>query len=313
MGALAEQQPVLVIVEDLHWVDPSTLELLALLIDQVPTARIFVVLTCRPALQLPWGFRTHLTPIILTRLTPPQAEEMVGQMLGGQRLPTVVLEHIVAKTDGIPLFVEEVTKAVLEAGRGTVLQAQDAATGLYPALAIPATLHEALQARLDRLGSAKGVAQLGATLGSQFAYALLRAVAPLEDGPLQHNLATLVAAELLYQRGQPPRAVYTFKHALVQDAAYESVLQRVRRDTHQRIVQVLEAQFPEMVATAPALLAYHALRGERWDKAVAYFWQAGEKALTHSAHREAVAAFEQALVHSQVHFVAYDFCRSSQI
>ena len=138
-------------------------------------------------------------------------------------------------------------------------------------------------------------AQLGATLARQFPYAMLRAVAPLEDAPLQRDLATLVAAELLYQRGQPPHAVYTFKHALVQEAAYESVLQRVRRQTHQRIVEVLEAQFPETVATTPALLAYHALRGGRWDQAVVYFRQAGEQALARSAYREAVAAFEQAL------------------
>jgi predicted ATPase len=263
--ALAEQQPVLLIVEDLHWADPSTMELLTLLIDQVPTARICTVLTCRPTLQLPWGFRTHLTPIVLSPLTPPQVEAMVGGMLRGQHLPAAVLEQIVVKTDGIPLFVEEVTKAVLEARCYSNTQEQDAATGPLPALTIPTTLHEALLARLDRLGSAKGVAQLGATLGRQFPYALLRAVAPLEDGPLQRDLAALVAAELLYQRGQPPQAVYTFKHALIQEAAYESVLQRVRRQTHQRLVQVLEAQFAEMAATQPELLAHHALQGDLWD------------------------------------------------
>jgi class 3 adenylate cyclase/DNA-binding winged helix-turn-helix (wHTH) protein/tetratricopeptide (TPR) repeat protein len=295
VGALAEQQPVLLIVEDLHWVDPSTLELLAFLIDQVPTARIFMVLTCRPTLQFPWGFRTHLTPIVLNRLTPPQVEAMVGQMLRGQHLPAAVLEQIVVKTDGIPLFVEEVTKAVLEAGLYTDIPEQDMATGPLPALDIPTTLHEALLARLDRLGSAKGVAQLGATLGRQFPYALLRAVVPLEDGPLQRDLAALVAAELLYQRGQPPQAVYMFKHALIQEAAYESVLQRVRRQTHRRLVQVLEAQFPEIVATQPEQLAHHALRGELWDKAVAYFHQAGAQALARSANREAVPSFEQAL------------------
>jgi predicted ATPase/class 3 adenylate cyclase/DNA-binding winged helix-turn-helix (wHTH) protein len=294
-GTLAEQQPVLLIVEDLHWVDPSTMELLTLLIDQVPTARIFTVLTCRPTLQPPWGFRTHLTPIVLTPLTPPQVEAMIEGMLRGQHLPAAVLEQIVAKTDGIPLFVEEVTKAVLEAGYCTDAQEQDAATGPLPALAIPTTLYEALLARLDRLGSAKGVAQLGATLGRQFPYALLRAVAPLGDEALQRDLAALVAAELLYQRGQPPQAVYTFKHALIREAAYESVLQRVRRQTHRRLVQVLETQFAELVATQPELLAYHALRGELWDKAVAYFHQAGTKALARSANREAMTFFEQAL------------------
>src|SRR5262249_14678713 len=160
---------------------------------------------------------------------------------------------------------------------------------------IPATLHEVLLARLDRLESAKSVAQLGATLGREFPYALLRAVAALEDVPLQRALATLVAVELLYQRGQPPRAVYMFKHALIQEAAYASVLQRARRDTHQRILQVLEAQFPETAATTPELLAHHALRGERWDQAVTYFQQAGDQALARSAYREAVTSFEQAL------------------
>jgi class 3 adenylate cyclase/DNA-binding winged helix-turn-helix (wHTH) protein/tetratricopeptide (TPR) repeat protein len=293
--ALAAQQPVLFIVEDLHWVDPSTLELLALLIDQVPTMHLYTVLTCRPGVQLPWGFRTHLTPLVLNRLTPSQVEEMVGGMLEGQRLSAAVLEQIVAQTDGIPLFVEEVTKAVVESGLGTDDEDQDAATGPVPPVAIPATLHEALLARLDRLGSAKGVAQLGAILGRQFPYTLLQAMVPLAEVPLQRDLAALVAAELLYQRGQPPRAVYTFKHALVQEAAYASVLQRIRRQTHQRLVEVLETQFPEMAATTPELLAHHALRGELWAKAVTYFGQAGEQAMAHSAYREAVAALEQAL------------------
>jgi class 3 adenylate cyclase/tetratricopeptide (TPR) repeat protein len=297
VGELATQQPVLMIVEDLHWVDPSTLELLALLIDQAPTLRLYIVLTHRPppAFHPPWGFRTHLTPLTLNRLTPPQANAMVEGMLGGQRLPAAVLEQIVAQTDGIPLFVEEVTKAVVEAGCLTDVPDQDTGYGLVPTMTIPATLHEALLARLDRLGSAKGVAQLGATLGRQFPYALLRAVALLEDGPLQRDLTVLVAAELLYQRGQPPQAIYTFKHALLQEAAYESVLMRVRRRTHQRIVEVLETQFPDTVATQPELLARHALRGEQWDQAVAYFRQAGEQAVARSAYREAVAAFEQAL------------------
>jgi class 3 adenylate cyclase/tetratricopeptide (TPR) repeat protein len=295
MGALAEQQPVLVIVEDLHWVDPSTLELLARLIDQVPTARLYTVLTCRPEFQPPWGFRTHLTSLALNRLTRSQAEAMVEQMLAGQRLPAVVLQQIVDKTDGIPLFVEEMTKAVLEAGCYTDVEAQDGGQAPLPVLAIPATLHEALLARLDRLGSTKGVAQLGATLGRQFPYALLQAVTLLEDEPLHRALAALVAAELLYQRGQPPQAVYMFKHALVQEAAYESLLKRVRRDAHRRIVQVLEAQFPDTVVTAPALLAHHALRGELWDQALAYLRQAGEQAVARSAYQEAVAAFEQAL------------------
>jgi class 3 adenylate cyclase/tetratricopeptide (TPR) repeat protein len=295
VGALAAQQPVLLIVEDLHWVDPSTLELLTLLLDQAPTLRLYLVLTCRPTLQPPWGFRAHLTPMTLAPLTRPHVEAMVQGMLRGHHLPAAVLEQIRAQTDGNPLFVEEVTKAVVEAGLSTGSPAQDAGSGPLPGLAIPATLHEALMARLDRLGSAKGVAQLGATLGRQFPYTLLRAVAPLDDAPLQRDLATLVAAELLYQRGQPPQAVYTFKHALIQEVAYESVLRHVRRQTHQRLVAALEAQFPDTVATTPELLAYQALRGEQWEKAVPYCQQAGARAYDRAAFREAAAAFEQAL------------------
>ena len=260
IGGVAVQQPVLVIVEDLHWVDPSTLELLGCLLDQVPTTRLYLVLTCRPEFQVPWGFRTYLTPLTLTRLTPSHAEAMVAQVPGAQRLSAAVRAQIVARTDGIPLFVEEVTKAVLEAGLSSNRPAPDVGAGPGPALAIPVTLHDALLARLDRLGSAKEVAQLGAAIGREFPYPLLQAVTSLEDKVLQRALATLVAAEVLYQRGQPPQAVYTFKHALIQEAAYESVLKRVRRQTHQRILQVLEAQCQETVATAPALLATHALR-----------------------------------------------------
>ena len=164
-------------------------------------------------------------------------------MLQEKCLPAAVLEQIVAQTDGIPLFVEEVTKAVVEGGLGTTVPDQDTRGVPGPAVVVPTTLHEALMARLDRLGSAKGVAQLGAILGSQFTYPLLRAVASLEDAPLQRDLTTLVAAELLYQRGQPPRAMYTFKHALLQEIAYESVLQRVRRCTHQRIVRRCRGNF----------------------------------------------------------------------
>jgi tetratricopeptide (TPR) repeat protein len=220
---------------------------------------------------------------------------MVRRMLGGTRFPAAIQEQIVTQTDGIPLFVEEVTKAVVEARRLTDTPERVAGRDRVSAVTIPATLHEALMARLDRLRSAKGVAQLAATIGRQFSYALLRAVASLGDELLQRDLAALVATELLYQRGQPPRAVYTFKHALVQEAAYTSVLQRRRRQTHQRLVEVLETQFPETVATTPEFLAHHARQGRQWDKAVAYFRQAGIKAMTHSAYHEAMTSFEQAL------------------
>jgi class 3 adenylate cyclase len=253
----AAQQPVLVVWEDVHWADPSTLDLLGLLLDYVPTARLLLVLTCRPEFRPPWAPRSYVTPLTLTRLTSPQSEEMVLRMTGGKPVPAEVLAQVVPKTDGVPLFVEELVKTILEEGlvqedgRGYVL------TGPLPSLAIPATLQDALMARLDRLAVVKDVAQLGAVLGREFAYALLRALAPVDEMTLQHAFARLVEAELLYQRGLPPQATYVFKHALIQDAAYQSLLKSTRQQYHQRIAQVLEAGFPDLVETQPEVVAQH--------------------------------------------------------
>ena len=220
---IAAQQPVLFVMEDLHWVDPTTLELLSLLVDQGPTARILALWTFRPDFSPPWTGRSHLTQVTLPRLPRRQAAEMTGRVAHGKALPPEVVEQIVAKTDGVPLFVEELTKMVLESG---LLQEQEERyelTGPLPPLAIPTTLHDSLMARLDRLATVKGLAQLGATLGREFAYDLLQAVSPWDEETLQRGLHQLVAAEFLYQRGLPPQATYPFKHALIQDAAYQSL------------------------------------------------------------------------------------------
>ena len=296
---IAAQQPVLFVMEDLHWVDPSTLELLSLLVDQGPTARILALLTFRPDFSPPWTGRSHLTQVTLHRLTRPQAAEMILRVAHHKTLPSEVVAQIVAKTDGVPLFVEELTKMVLESGLLHEREEGYALTGPLPPLAIPATLHDSLMARLDRLAMVKALAQLGATLGREFSYALLHAVSLWDEETLQQGLHQLVEAEFVYQRGMPPHATYIFKHALVQDAAYQSLLRSARQQYHQRILQVLEAQFPETAATTPELLAYHAQHGERWDQAVTYFRQAGEQAVARSAYREAVAAFEQVLVAMQ--------------
>ena len=218
--AEATRQPVLFIVEDLHWIDPSTLELLTLLMAQEPTARLLTVLTCRPEFHPPWPLRAHVTLLTLSRLTHPQAAQMMRRMTGDRPLPVEIVQQIVAKTDGVPLFVEELTKTVLESGLLREREDRYEPTGPLPPLAIPATLHDSLMARLDRLAPVKAVAQLGAVLGRTFAYELLQAVTPLDEASLQQALAQLVDAELLYQRGLPPQATYTFKHALIQDAAY---------------------------------------------------------------------------------------------
>src|SRR5262249_10565991 len=211
---LTEQQPVLFIVEDLHWIDPSTLEFLTLLVDQGPTARLLTLLTCRPEFQVPWGLRTHLTAIALQRLPKSQVEVLIARVTAGKALPPEVAAQIVAKTDGVPLFVEELTKTVLDSGLLRETQDHYELTGPLPPLGIPATLHDSLMARLDRLATVKAVAQLGAILGRTFTYEVLQAVTPLDEVPLQQALAQLVEAELLYQRGVPPQATYLFKHAL---------------------------------------------------------------------------------------------------
>ena len=241
---IAAQQPVLFVMEDLHWVDPSTLEFLTLLVDQGPTARILALFTFRPDFSPPWSGRSHLTQVTLNRLPRRQAAELTGRVAHGKALPAEVVEHVVAKTDGVPLFVEELTKMVLESGLLQEQAERYELTGPLPPLAIPATLHDSLMARLDRLAAVKGLAQLGATLGREFSYALLQAVALWDEDTLQRGLHQLVAAEFLYQRGLPPQATYTFKHALIQDVAYQSLLRSTRQQYHQRIAQVLEARFP---------------------------------------------------------------------
>ncbi|HEY7496366.1 MAG TPA: adenylate/guanylate cyclase domain-containing protein, partial [Candidatus Tectomicrobia bacterium] len=286
--AEAAQRPVLAIWEDLHWADPSTLELLGLLLDQASTARLLLVLTCRPEFRPPWSPRSYVMPLTLTRLLRPQVEDLVLRLTGGKPLPAEVLQQIVEKTDGIPLFVEELVKTIWESG----LVREDAEryilTGLLPPLAIPTTLQDALMARLDRLAPVKAVAQLGAVLGREFSYALLRAVAPWEEATLQHALAQLVEAELLYQRGMPSQATYLFKHALVQDAAYQSLLRSTRQQYHQRIAQVLEEQLPETANTQPELLAHHYTEAGLAEQAIPYWHQAGQRAIERSANVEAI-------------------------
>ncbi len=286
---LTERQPVLFIVEDLHWIDPSTLEFLSLLIEQGPTVRLLTLLTYRPTFQPPWIGCAHITPLTLTRLPAPQVETMVARLTYGKPLPTEVLRHVVTKTDGVPLFVEELTKMLLESGLLTEADDRYTLAGPLPSFAIPATLHDSLMARLDRLAAVKAVAQLGAALGREFSYRVLQAVSPLDEPTLQHGLQQLVDAELLYRRGVPPQATYLFKHALIQEAAYQSLLKSTRQQVHQRIVQVLEARFPETAETQPELLAHHYTEAGLSTQALPYWQRAGQRALRRSANVEAMA------------------------
>jgi predicted ATPase len=288
----AERRPLLQVWEDLHWADPSTLELLALEIEQAPTAPILNVLTYRPEFAPPWPQRSHMTPLTLNRLERPEVEALIMQQADGKALPGEVVEHIVGKTDGVPLYVEELTKAILEAD---FLREHDGGyrlTGPMSGMTIPATLQDSLMARLDRLPSIREVAQLGAVLGREFAYEMLQAIASFEETTLQEGLDRLVDAELLYQRGRPPRAKYIFKHALVQDAAYQSLLKRTRQYYHRQVAELLAARFPETVQAQPELVAHHYTEARLTERAVTYWRQAGEQAgeqaLQRSANVEAV-------------------------
>jgi predicted ATPase len=293
--AEAARQPVLFIVEDLHWSDPSTLEFLTLLLDQGPIARLFMLLTCRPEFKAPWSFHAHCTPLTLARLPNDLATEMIGRLAGHQVLPPHIIAQIAAKTDGVPLFIEELTKMVLESERLQPWAPRDALHGALPRLDIPATLHDSLMARLDRLGPVKALAQLGAVIGRTFDYDVLQAVADMDGVALRQGLRQLVEAELVYQQGIPPRATYMFKHALIQDAAAQSLLRRVRQQYHQRIAQAMEAQFAELAALQPELLAHHYTEAGLPALALPYYRRAGENAVARSAFREAAALFEQAL------------------
>ncbi|HSX81640.1 MAG TPA: adenylate/guanylate cyclase domain-containing protein, partial [Candidatus Saccharimonadia bacterium] len=291
----AAQQPLLFVAEDLHWVDPSTLELLSLLVDQGPTTRILTLFTFRPDFPPPWTGRSHLTQITLNRLTRRQVAEMIGRVAHGKALPGEVVEQAVARTDGVPLFVEELTKMVLESGLLQEREDRYELTGPLPPLAIPTTLHDSLMARLDRLATVKGVAQLGATLGREFSYELLQAVSPLDAATLQQALTRLVEVELLYQRGVLPQATYLFKHALIQEAAYQSLLRSTRQQYHQRIARVLEERFPEVTTTQPELLAHHYTEAGLVQEAPPYWQRAGQQAAERSAHVEAIAHLNQGL------------------
>ncbi len=236
---------------------------------------MLVVATYRPELTPPWPQRSHMTPITLNRLERPEVETMVGHLAGGRPLPGEVVDHIVAKADGVPLYVEELTKAILGSG---VLEARGDAyvlTGALAQLHIPETLQDSLMARLDRAPLLREVAQLGSVLGREFAYDMISALAGIEEEMLQSGLGQLVVDELLYQRGRPPRSRYLFKHALIQDAAYQSLLKRTRQQYHQRAAKLLEDRFPEVASTQPELVAHHYTEANCPAQAIAYWHKAG--------------------------------------
>jgi predicted ATPase len=293
--AMSSQQPLLMVVEDAQWIDPSTMELISLLIEQLSSARFLLLITCRPEFDAPWGSQMYVTALTLNRLNRQESAGMVAEVTRGKSLPPEVFEQIITKSDGVPLFVEEVTKNLLESGLLEEAGDHYALSGPLPELAIPVSIHDSLMARLDRLGRVKEVAQLGATMGRTFSHELLAAVSPVAERELQDALAQLIQAELLYRRGLPPDVTYEFKHALVRDAAYESLLKSARHQYHQQIARVLEEKFPQTAETEPEILAQHYAEADLAEKAIHYWHRAGQRAMARSASKEAHAHFTHGL------------------
>ena len=295
LDGLAHEKPVVTVWEDAHWLDPTSRELLDLTVEHVRSLPVLLIVTFRPELQPPWAGQPQVSMLALNRLDRRDCTTLITQIAGGKTLPDEVVFAIADRTDGVPLFVEELTKSVLE--RGLLREENDRYVldrPLQP-LAIPATLHASLLARLDRLVSARGVAQIGAAIGRQFSYALLRTVSRLPEGELQTALGQLVASELVFQRGAPPDAVYTFKHALLQDAAHGSLLRKARQQLHARIANVLETHSPEIIESQPELLAQHYAEAGLVERAVAFWGKAGHRSVARSATAEAAAQFQKGL------------------
>jgi predicted ATPase len=292
---IANRQPLLLVMEDLHWADPTTLEFLNLLIDQIPTSRIFALFTYRPNFNPSYRPRAYITSLMLHRLTREKSVDMVRHLSGGKALPSEVLEQIQTKTDGVPLFVEELTKMVLESGLLREEANEYMLTGRFLPLKIPVTLQDSLMARLDRLASAKELVQLCATLGREFTAEMLMAVRLRDKEMIQQGLRQLVESELLYQRGVFPRATYLFKHALIQDTAYQSMLKNTRQRYHQQIADMFIKRFPELATSQPEIIAHHYTEAGIGKAAISYWQQAGRRAVERFANVEAIAHLTRAL------------------
>jgi predicted ATPase len=295
LEGLARQQPVVMVFEDVHWIDPTSHELLDLTVERVRSLPVLLVVTFRPEFQPPWSGQPQVMMLALNRLDRHDRTVLVEQMAGGKALPAEVVAQIVDRADAVPLFVEELTKSVLESGLLREEVDRYVLDGALPPFAIPTSLHDSLMARLDRLASVRHVAQIGAAIGREFPYALLRAVSQLPESELQAALGRLVASELVFQRGAPPDAVCVFKHALVQDAAHGSLLRSTRQQLHAQIAEALETHSPEIMDSQPELLAQHYVEAGLVEKSVAFWGKAGRRSVASSAMAEAAAQLHKGL------------------
>jgi len=291
----AARQPVLLLIEDVHWSDPTSLELFELIVRRASSLPLLAIVTFRPEFVPPWAGRPQVALIGLDRLPRGQRAEMIAHVTGGRVLPPDIADQITDRTDGVPLFIEELTKAVVESGQLVEAGDRYVASGPLAPVAIPTSLQESLLARLDRLAPTGDVAQIAAALGRQFSHELISAVAAMPRQQLDHALAQLTDAGLIFRRGTPPDAEYTFKHALVQDTAYGTMLRSSRQQIHARIAAALESQFPDIVLAQPALLARHCAEAGLGDKAAVYWLKAGQQALARSAPTEAAAQLRKGL------------------
>ena len=285
VAKLASQRPVLMIFEDVHWTDPTSLEAFGRTVDQIKTLPALLIVTFRPEFNAPWAGRSHVTSLALNRLGEREAAAIIARLVGNKELPADVMAEIVERTDGIPLFVEEMTKAVLEAESEDEAR-RTAAAIPPPAQAVPASLQASLMARLDRLGPAKEVAQIGAVIGREFSHSLLSAVARKPEADLAASLDRLIQSGLLFRQGAPPHANYLFKHALVQDAAYGTLLREPRRALHAWIAETIESQFAEIAENQPELLARHCTEAGLIEKAASLWGKAGQRSLRRFRHVE---------------------------
>jgi class 3 adenylate cyclase/predicted ATPase len=295
LEGLARRQPVMMIFEDAHWIDPTSRELLDLIVERIPSLPMLLIVTSRPEFQPSWTGQPQVSVLTLNRLAWRDRTVLVDQIAGGKSLPDEVVSQIVDRTDGVPLFVEELTKSVLESGLLREEADRYVLDRALPPFAIPTSLQDSLMARLDRLASVRLVAQIGAAIGREFSYALLRAVSRLSERELDAALGRLVASELVFLRGAPPDAVYSFKHALVQDAAHGSLLRSSRQQLHAQIADALETHFPDLMDRQPELLAQHYAEAGLIEKSIGYWGKAGQRSAARSAMAEAAAQLQKAL------------------
>jgi predicted ATPase len=295
LEGLARRQPVVMVFEDAHWIDPTSRELLDLIIERVRSLAVLLIVTFRPEFQPPWTGQPQVSMLALNRLDRRDRTALAEQIAGGKALPDEVVDQIVDRTDGVPLFVEELTKSVLESGLLREDRDRYMLDRALPPLAIPTSLHDSLMARLDRLASVRLVAQIGAAIGREFSYELLRAVSHIPEDELHAALGRLVASELVFQRGTAPDAIYSFKHALVQDAAHGSLLRSSRQQLHAQIAQALETLSPEMMDSQPELFAQHYAEAGLVERSVVCWGKAGQRSAARSAMVEATAQLQKGL------------------